>query len=370
MKVSLLTSVAAHVIILGLGFFSLSSPIDFNEQMSEPLPVSLVPIEDELAIQKGDMTAPKADISAPKPTQKPEVIDNAEHVGDGNVDTQAPLKPEEKDRDVESTPPPSGEKDGETMVVPPVDVSDLKANEMPQPDDNVKAEEPSQQEQTDDDNHQNAQEILENHDANAATPALESQEADEAHDETATVPEKIVDQEKDSTPILPDIAPLPIKRPDPVAAQPAAKPKGEDSIDDILAMNEQVLVDRTRTSGGGVARSQGPAALGGQRNVHNDQHLAQTFANIVSQCIRSNFDLAALGGGTASNLRIKAGFRLKIDGMLDGQPQLSAIGGDTRQQEIGINQARAAISRCTPFPLPADKYGMWRDIEMILNPFD
>lgn len=345
MKAGLATSVAAHVLVLGWGLVSLSSPANFNAEMTEALPVSLVPIGEEMSVKKGDLTAPKTEKPAPKPTTKPVEKPDAEHVGDGKVDNEAPLKPKEKDRDVDVTPTPAGDPKAKPMLVPPAKVTDSKPNETPKPDDMVKVDEPAKQEES-------------------AKP----DKAEPKPAETANATEPAAEPAKDPMPVLPEKAPVPTAKPKPVAAKPPEKPKGEESVDDILAMNEKALIDKTRTSGGGAARSEGPAAFGGQKNIGNNQQLMQTFGNIVATCIKSRFDAIAIGGGTTSDLKIQAHFFLNVDGTLDGTPELSATGGDNRQQEIGINQARAAIAKCSPYPLPADKHGMWREINMVFDP--
>ena len=55
MKAGLATSVAAHALILTWGLISLSSPADFNAEVTEALPVSLVPIAETTSIQKGEL---------------------------------------------------------------------------------------------------------------------------------------------------------------------------------------------------------------------------------------------------------------------------------------------------------------------------
>lgn len=349
MKVGLATSVAAHVLVLTWGLFSLSSPTDYNAEITEALPVSLVPIADETSIQKGEITAPKADKAAPKPTTKPVEKPDAEHVGDGKVDNEAPLKPKEKDRDVDATPPTSGSPDAEPDIVPPTKTPETKPDNAPKPEEKPKVEEQKSEENSKPDN---------------AEPKPE-----ESPD--ATEPAK--EPKKDPFPRLPEKAPLPTAKPKPAAAKPPVKAKGEESVDDILAMNEKALIDKTRTSGGGAARSQGPAAFGAKKNIGNGDNIAQTLVNVATSCIKKNLRLAALGGGIASENPIaEAKFKLTQEGQVIGEPIITGMSGNPNKVELLINQTRAAIFACQPFEeLPRDQYDKWgQGFELVIDPFD
>lgn len=350
MKVGLATSVAAHVLVLSWGLISLSSPAKFDTELTEALPVSLVPIADQTSIQKGEITAPKAEKSAPKPTTKPVEKPDAKNVGDGKVDNEAPLKPKEKDRDVDATPTPSGDPKSDPVPVPPTKVPEAKPEVTPKPEEQPKITEPKKQEQS-------------------AKPDKPESKPDDVSD--AADPAK--QPKEDPLPKLPEKAPLPVAKPKPVAAQPAAKPKGEESVDDILAMNEKALIDKTRTSGGGAARSQGPAAFGGKKNIGNGQDIAQTLVNVATSCITKNLKLAALGGGVAGENPIaEAKFKLTEQGMVIGEPVVTGISGNPNKLELLINQTRAAVFACQPYEdLPRDQFDKWgQGFELIINPFN
>lgn len=348
MKAGLTASVAAHILVLGWGLISLSSPAPFHEEYSEPLPIELVPISDKMSVQKGDATAKKAEKSKEKETKNTESKPEAKNIGEGQLDTKAPLKPKEKPRIVDTPPPPSGASDGKPAVSEPIKPQDKPPQEAAKPTPPTTKTE------------QAAEPVVQ--------PKAEKPKPQQA-EENPDIAKTQAEPEKDPMPKLPEKAPLPMAKP--VEQKPTApKPKGEDSLDKILAESDKLLIDKTKTQGGGARSSTGPAAFGGRENYGNEQQLAQTFGNIISSCVKSNFDAIAIGGGMVSDLKIQAQFKLNSDGSLKGNAVLHATGGDNRQQEIGINQANAAIIKCSPFPLPADKYGMWGDIEMVFDPFE
>lgn len=350
MKVGLATSIAAHALVLTWGLISLSSPTKFDAELTEALPVSLAPIADETSIQKGDLTAPKAEKAAPKPTTKPVEKPDAQIVGDGKVDTDAPLKPKEKDREVDSTPVPSGDPKADPIPVPLTKTPETKPQDLPKPEEKPKVEEPKKQEET------------KKEDKAEPKPA-ENPDATEPAEQT----------KKDPLPTLPDKAPLPTAKPKPAEAKPATKPKGEESIDDVLAMNQKALIDKTRTSGGGAARSTGPAAFGGKKNIGNGQDVTQTLVNVATSCITKNLKLAALGGGVAGeNPVAEAKFKLNEQGMVVGDPVVTGVSGNPNKLELLINQTRAAVYACQPYEdLPRDQFDKWgQGFDLLINPFN
>jgi colicin import membrane protein len=106
MKGPIATSVVLHIIILLLGVLTLTSTKKL-EAGGESLPVEMVSIEELTQIQQGDKKAPKADKSAPVPTQKPADDPNAKNVGDNQTDVETPPKPAEKPKPVETANAPA-----------------------------------------------------------------------------------------------------------------------------------------------------------------------------------------------------------------------------------------------------------------------
>ncbi len=109
MKAGLTSSVALHTVVIALGLFSFSSPKAFDVQDSESFPVDIVPIESITQIQQGDKTAPMKEKSAPVPTKKPNVVPDAQNVGDNDVDLQTPPKPDNKAKPIEAAEEPKAQ---------------------------------------------------------------------------------------------------------------------------------------------------------------------------------------------------------------------------------------------------------------------
>lgn len=133
-------------------------------------------------------------------------------------------------------------------------------------------------------------------------------------------------------------------------------------------MNQSALVDKTRTQGGGAKRSAEPAALGGQKDIGNAA-FQQTLNNIIGRCVQGQWDLAAISGSTAYDLRVVVHFRLNQDGTLNGEPELTPAGGDGAQRDIIAVQALAALKKCAPFALPVEKYSQWHDVTINMKAF-
>ncbi|MGO4837950.1 hypothetical protein AB4144_37470, partial [Rhizobiaceae sp. 2RAB30] len=102
MKAGLTTSVILHAAVLGFGLVSLSSPRAFEVADVEALPVDIVPIESITQIQQGDKKAPAKEKPAPLPTTKPDIVENAQKVGENTIDTDKPPTPEAKPKPVET----------------------------------------------------------------------------------------------------------------------------------------------------------------------------------------------------------------------------------------------------------------------------
>lgn len=338
MKAGLITSTAMHAVILGLGFLLLSSPVPFDAVQTEPLPVSLVPLSDQMSVRKGDMTAAKAEKLAPRPTRKP------------------PKKPHE----VEATLPLLGTPDVRPDITPQEKPEEKKNN-------SGSTQEPEIQ------------------------PKFESPPVKPLEKPVEEVEEKIGQKAVEKAEQKPVEPPQPQREPAPVTVpsgkiaspsvkpQQAAKPKKEtgqpssaargDTLDNILAMNENALVDKTRTQSGGAQRSEEPAAFGSARNIGNQDNLQKNLNNIIGFCVARNWDIGIIQGNSAYDLRVRVHFRLNRDGTLNGEPDLAPAGGDTKDREVIAVQALTALKKCAPFALPADKYNQWHDVTINMKAF-
>jgi outer membrane biosynthesis protein TonB len=129
MKAGLATSVILHAAVLGFGLFSLSAPAAFDVADVEALPVDIVPVESITQIQQGDKKSTVNEKPAPLPTKKPDIVPDAQKVGEADVDTDKPATPEVRPKPVEKAadPAPSPEPAPKVAEQP-------KPEPAPQPD--------------------------------------------------------------------------------------------------------------------------------------------------------------------------------------------------------------------------------------------
>ncbi|MXQ08715.1 hypothetical protein GQ651_12735 [Alphaproteobacteria bacterium GH1-50] len=104
------------------------------------------------------------------------------------------------------------------------------------------------------------------------------------------------------------------------------------------------------------ARPSGPPLTGGER---------EAFRVAVGGC------WVVDPGARSAGVVVTVAFELDQTGRVSGDVrQVSATGGDAATQRAAFDAARRAILRCGArgFPLPADKYDQWREVEMTFNP--
>ncbi|WP_419196340.1 cell envelope biogenesis protein TolA [Bartonella grahamii] len=138
------------------------------------------------------------------------------------------------------------------------------------------------------------------------------------------------------------------------------KNQEKQTIEDILAMEENNLLNRARSQGGGAKRSHTPEALGARKNVNDTTKMAQTLVNIVGGCIQQKLKLVALGGDLKNRPVVRLRFYLDREGMIVGDPIIDSVSGLESQQAIMIRQVYAAVFSCQPYAdLPRDQYDLW-----------
>ncbi|WP_332060186.1 hypothetical protein [Bartonella sp. CB74] len=110
MKRGLILSLGVHATLLSLGVMHFINPVSLQQQQQlEAIPITFASLDQEFSSQQGTLDAPVREISAVKPTTKPQEKEEAHHFGDGQVDSIAPFMPKEKPRNVETTHLSSGE---------------------------------------------------------------------------------------------------------------------------------------------------------------------------------------------------------------------------------------------------------------------
>jgi len=350
MRMGLILSGLLHLTIIGFGIFTIAGARFDHEALDiEPIAIELAPIADAMALREGDKQASIELAAAPKPTEKPEINQQANHVGDGKVDSAAPLKPQERVREVEAPPPP------EKTTAPPTQETAIVEKTTP----------PSE-------------------------PVTPSQDMAKTEPEKATLPQEVAaDEQPQATQpqqnnsvanALPQAVPQPRQKPKPVQApprQPAtvtappSQQQGEKNLADILEKSAE-LIDRTPTQGGGMRRTQEQAGAGATRNIGDNRQLAQTIQNVIGGCIKNTANIGILKGSQSHDLVVRVHMRLNRDGSIDGTPDLTPSGGEAAEREIATTQGYAALARCAPFSgLPPERYDDgWFDVTINWRPLD
>ncbi|WP_375693809.1 cell envelope biogenesis protein TolA [Bartonella sp. AP32XZML] len=138
------------------------------------------------------------------------------------------------------------------------------------------------------------------------------------------------------------------------------KNQEKQTIEDILALEGNNLLNRARSQGGGAKRSHTPEALGARKNIDYTTKMAQTLVNIVGGCIQQKLKLVALGGDLKNRPVVRLRFYLDREGMVVGDPIIDPVSGLESQQAIMIRQVYAAVFSCQPYAdLPRDQYDLW-----------
>jgi outer membrane biosynthesis protein TonB len=351
MKAGLVTSVCLHALLLGLGLFTLSAPSALEVADVESLPVDIIPIEEVTNIQQGEKTATVKEKPAPLPTKRPDIVPEAQKVGENTVDTEKPPTPEAKPKPVETAaaPPPAPEpkpkpveKPKEAVVEKPVP----KPEPVPTPE--VAAEPKPKQEVTPDPVAE--QIVAEKADAPAeevqlpsAAPAPQARPPTPKA-QTAQTPERKVTEQKTAD----------------ASAKPASTEK-DFNADEVAA-----LLDKQKPSGGGAKRSTEQASLGGDKTTGGSK-LSQSEMDALRGQVQKCWNVPA-GALDGSSLKVSVKFKLDQTGTLEGTPEIISGGGATGVERAAAEAAKRAVSRCSPYNLPADKYDAWADVIVNFDP--
>ncbi|WP_375671772.1 MULTISPECIES: cell envelope integrity protein TolA [unclassified Bartonella] len=404
MKRGLALSLVVHVIFLSWGAVQFTNSVSLPQPL-EAIPITLAPLVDEFSSQQGAVKAPIRAIPAVKPTMQPQEKEDARHIGEGQIDSLAPFQPKEKPRPVETASPPSSENTSETSapeltkpelleaktedapkVAPEMPLEALEdapkvAPEMPleAPEDAPKVAPEMPLEAPEDAPKAAPETPLEApEDASkvALKPAHKNEEMISPKELAPTVPKVSAEQIVHQAPkiVLPEKSLLPQFKPKfdgefPKKNEAALNQKTpklnkknqeKQTIEDILALEENNLLNRARSQGGGAKRSHTPEALGARKNINDTTKMAQTLVNIAGGCIQQKLKLVALGGDLKNRPVVRLRFYLDREGMVVGDPIIDPISGLESQQAIMIRQVYAAVFSCQPYAdLPRDQYDLW-----------
>jgi len=354
MKAGLTTSVVLHAVALGLGLFTLSAPRAFEVTDVESLPVDIVPIESLTQIQQGDKKSPMKEKPAPKPTQRPDVVADAQKVGENSVDTDKKPTPEAKPKPVETAdaPPPAPEPSPKPADQPkpePVKQPEPKPAPTPEP---VKEPTPPQPQPKEEPKPDQVAEAI----------AAESPNA-----EAVQLPKSAPSPEAKPKPQQPQTAKAPDrKEPDkPVKPDTSSRQKSDEksfNADEIAA-----LLSKEKAAGGGAKRSTEQASLGGDKSNNKGAKLSQSEMDALRGQIQRCWNIPA-GAADAQNLRVSVKFKLDRNGAVEGGAEVISGGGSSGVERAAAESARRAVLKCSPYNLPADKYDAWADVIVNFDP--
>ncbi|RWN36020.1 energy transducer TonB [Mesorhizobium sp.] len=379
MRTGLTTSVILHTVALAFGLFTLSSPPAMPASDVESVSVEIVPMEATAQILQGDKKAVMHEKPAPVPTQRPDIVPDAQKVGENSVDTDKPITPEAKPNpvDLADAPPPAPtpkeKPKPEDVPKPKEQPKPVPATEVapvPQPKEEVKPEPVKQAEPKP----TPAKEP-------APTPPQDKTAAIDPQPEVKpdAVAEAITKEQPTETTQLPDSAPAPQARPKPQPAQAesakaperkdadkpvkeaSSKPKSEDkqfNADEISA-----LLDKRKPSGGGAKRSTQQASLGGDKD--QGQKLSRSEQGALEAQLGGCWTLPA-GLEGSENFIVVVRFNLDASGKLDGRPSVEKSSGNRPFDESAVR----AVQKCdvAGLQVPAGKQDIWADVRVTFDP--
>ncbi len=347
MKVGLVISALLHATFLGWGLFWLSAPKSFEVADIEALPVDIIPVSSITRIQEGEREESAAERAAPRPTERPDPVEDAQNVGNNTVDLKSSRSENVKPKTVEEAEEPEQAKQPVPVPVPqPKAVPEPATKPEPVPATEVAAlPEPKQTVEPD-----------------PVAEAIASAEA-----------------AKPRFAPLPDNVPTPTARPERPPAQTAKTPERKNNdvqnrpskvasskeskfdADEVAA-----LLNREEAAGGGAKRSTREAALGGRRTTGGNS-LSQSEMDALRGQIQRCWQIVP-GMADGGDVRVQVTMRLNRSGEIDGQPSVNASGGSEQTRRVLAGGARRAVLRCAPYNLPAAKYETWADVVVNFDP--
>ncbi|RVD27670.1 MULTISPECIES: TonB family protein [unclassified Mesorhizobium] len=379
MRTGLTTSVILHTVALAFGLFTLSSPPAMPASDVESVAVDIVPMEAIAQTLQGDKKAVMHDKPAPTPTKRPDIVPDAQKVGENSVDTDKPITDEAKPKpvDLTSAPPPAPTptekpkpEDAPKPKEAPKPTPATEVAPVPQPKEEVKPEPVKQVEPK-------------------PTPAKEPPPAPQP-DKTAAIqpkeevkPDAVAEAIAQEPPTeeakLPDSAPAPEARPKPQPAQAesakapdrkdadkpvkeaSSKPKSEDkqfNADEITA-----LLDKQKPSGGGAKRSTQQASLGGEKD--QGQKLSRSEQGALEDQLGHCWTLP-VGLEGSEDFTVVVRFNLNASGKLEGRPTIEKSSGNPQFDASAVR----AVQKCdvAGLQVPAGKQDIWSDVRVNFDP--
>lgn len=302
--------VATVSVITGAEFEALSTP--------NPVVEAAVPVAPEVAPEPEPVPEPEPTPPEPEPT---------------------PPEPEVSEQAPEAPTPPAD------LAVP---VPDIAEEAVPQDADRVAPEAVAQPDP----------EALPDVDE---TPAV----APDATGETPEEPQEATAPEAATTEIVTEATEAPRAAPDQSSRPPARRPaRPTPQVAEVEPSEDATpsIADDVAAAVAAAQVAQTPAAPSGPPLSAGEK---EGLRVAVSACW--NVDV----GGRSADTVVTVGVSLDRAGKVVGNVRLiNSEGGDRTSATTAFNAARRAILRCQKdgYPLPADKYDHWKEVEMTFNP--
>lgn len=385
MKGSLLTSVALHVLLLAWAMTSLSAPEAFDVADVEALPVDIVPISELTQIQQGDKSAPVAEKAAPVPTKNPKQVENAENMGDNDIDLKTPPTPQTRpvEQEVAAAPTPT-EKPAPIQDTKPTESKDIVKEDTAPPVPNVKPEPKPQTpppEPKPEPKPPEPKPPEPKPEPKPPEPKAETKPQEPPQSETGEIPVPQNVPVPTVKPKVPETKVADAKPTDAKATEQASASKdakadvkkqeaaksASSKQSDFNADEVAALLNKTDAKGGGAKRSTDKAAFGGKKTTGGST-LSQSEMDALRGQIQKNWSVIS-GIEGAEGIIIRVTMRLDQSGEIVGQPEVQATGGSEAARRTLQGSALRAVRKSAPFKgLPPDKYDAWSEVVVNFDP--
>lgn len=326
MRKPLIFSLAFHLLLILVAIFGLPR----FSQRADPISAVQVSLVAAADLDTPGPITPAPVVSEPDPVPVPD----PKPIPEPAAPDPGPVT------EVETAPPPPVERvaptpevesplpEGPTLVPPRTDVP------SPEPEPIPEEQEPAAPEE--------------------ASPEIVTEAVETVEDQTLAVQTAPRPAPRPTRPVRVEPEPTPEPTPEP---EPQPEPEPEPEPVDPIAAAVAAALSETQTTPA-TSTATGPPLTGQERD---------SLRLAVSQCWN-------LGSSSTEALRVTV--TVGMDMQTDGKPVASSIrmidfdGGSRDAANIAFDAARRAILRCqsTGYPLPAEKYDQWKQIEMTFNP--
>ena len=319
MRAALIVSALLHLVILAAAIVSLPKSKGFETMPVVSLPVELVTIADDTDLTEG----------SPDET---EVV-------------EAPA-PETVEREPEPEPVPEPQQPGATDAPAPTIATDPDAvAEGPESSAPEPAAQPEPVEET------------------PPEPDPEPQEQEVAALEAETPPlEQPTEVAETPAPTPETVTPRRRPKPPPKQTKTARVEKPVEETFDADRLSS--LINRTNPTGGGLAAAK--AALGvdnGRQDAALTLDEKDALRSQMQRCWRP-----PAGMREGQDIIVTVQVELGLDGSVLGIQSMGAQGVTGQLYDVAADAARRAVLSCQPYKLPAQKYEVWKEVQVTFDP--